>query len=167
MSIDSTVAEALNAQMGRELEAHLQYLAVSSWFLAEGLPELSRFFRVQADEEHEHAMRILGYLQEIGAPVAIPALHPPKAGFESAEEAVALSLDWEKDVTRHVDELMDQALSRRDHATATFLQWFVSEQVEEVAAMGELLQITRRAGEAHLLLVEDYVARSASSGGDE
>jgi bacterioferritin B len=164
MPVESAVVDALNAQMGRELEAHLQYLSVSSWFDAEGLPELTKFFRGQASEEHGHAMKFLAFIQDIGGAVAIPSLNAPKATFESAEEAVALSLDWERSVTAHIDAAMDLAVEKNDHATQVFLQWFVTEQVEEVKTISELLQIVRRAGELNLLLVEDYVARSAAVG---
>jgi ferritin len=166
MPVAPEVIESLNAQLGRELEAHLQYLAISSWFDAEGLPELTAFFARQAAEEHEHAMKFLTYLQDVGGPVVIPTLHAPKPAFESAEEAVAASLEAEKEVTASIDAIMDQAIATRDHATQAFLQWFVTEQVEEVATMGELLQVTRRAGEQNLLLLEDYVAR-LGPGGDE
>lgn len=165
MPIETAVVDALNAQMGRELEAHLQYLAVSSWFDAEGLPELTRFFSDQAAEEHQHAMKFLAFIQDVGGAVAIPSLNGPKATFESAEEAVALSLDWENSVTAHIDAAMDLAVEKNDHAAQVFLQWFVTEQVEEVKTMSELLQIVRRAGEGNLLLVEDYVARSTAAGG--
>ena len=160
MPVDKTVIDALNAQMGRELEAHLQYLAVSSWFDAEGLPELSRFFAAQAAEEHEHALKFLHYIQDVGGPVAIPSLAGPKPSFESAEEAVAASLESEQNVTAHIDRAMDLAVTKNDHATQAFLQWFVAEQVEEVATMGEMLQVARRVGEDNLMLLEDYVARS-------
>ena len=165
MPIDPAVAEALNAQVGRELGAHLQYLAVSSHFDAEGLPELKGFFAAQAAEEHAHAMKFLTYLQDVGAKVEIPAVPAPRATFESAEEAVALSLDWEERVTADINAIVDLAIQHRDHATQTFLQWFVTEQVEEVSTMGELLQVVRRAGEQGLLLVEDYVTRSLPSSG--
>lgn len=160
MPVDSATIDALNAQMGRELEAHLQYLSISSWFDGEGLPELKRFFAAQAAEEHEHAMRFLEYVQDVGGPVVIPALAAPKPTFESAEEAVGAALEWERQVTEHIDRLVDLALAKNDHATSTFLQWFVTEQVEEVATMGEMLQVTRRVGEGNLMLLEDYVARS-------
>jgi bacterioferritin B len=165
MPIETAVADALNAQMGRELEAHLQYLAVASWFDAEGLPELTRFFADQAAEEHQHAMKFLAFIQDVGGAVAIPSLNAPKAGFESAEDAVVLSLEWENSVTAHIDAAMDLAVEKNDHATQVFLQWFVTEQVEEVKTMSELLQVVRRAGDRNLLLVEDYVARSAGAGG--
>ena len=161
MPVEKSVVDALNVHMGREFEAHLQYLSVSSWFDGEGLPELSKFFAAQAAEEHVHAMRFLTYVQDVGGPVAIPALAAPKPSFESAEEAVAGSLEWEIAITGHIDAVLDLAIARKDHATQVFLQWFVTEQVEEVATMGELLQVTRRAGEDNLLLLEDYVARLA------
>jgi ferritin len=164
MPVESAVLEALNAQMGREFEAHLQYLEVASWFDAEGLPELTRFFSDQAAEEHEHAMKFLTFIQDVGGAVAIPSLNAPKATFESAEEAVALSLDWESSVTAHIDAAMDLAIEKNDHATQVFLQWFVTEQVEEVKTMSELLQVVRRAGESNLLLVEEYIVRSAPRG---
>ncbi len=167
MPIDPSVAEALNAQLGRELGAHLQYLAVSSYFDAEGLPELKGFFAAQAAEEHAHAMKFLVYLQDVGAKVDIPALAAPRNSFENAEEAIALSLDWEERVTADINAIVDLAIERRDHATQTFLQWFVTEQVEEVSTMGELLQVVRRAGESGLLLVEDYVTRSLPTPGAE
>jgi ferritin len=165
MPVALDVIESLNAQLGKELEAHLQYLAISSWFDSEGLPELAGFFARQAAEEHEHAMRFLAYIQDVGGPVVIPALAAPKPSFESAEAAVATSLEAEEDVTARIDAIMDQAIAARDHATQAFLQWFVTEQVEEVSTMGELLQVTRRAGERNLLLLEDYVARLGGSEG--
>jgi bacterioferritin B len=163
MPISGQVVDAINAQVGNELGAHLQYLAISSWFSNEGLRELSTFFANQAAEEHEHAMKFVGYIRDTGAPLVIPAIAAPKAEFATAEEAVALSLAWEEEVTRQINRIVDIAVDGHDHATQTFLQWFVTEQVEEVATMGELLQVVRRAGEPNLLLVEDYVARTHSA----
>lgn len=163
MSVEKSVIDALNVHMGREFEAHLQYLSVSSWFDSEGLPELTKFFSAQAAEEHVHAMKFLTYVQDVGGPVVIPSLAAPKPTFESAEEAVAGCLEWEVAITGHIHALLDLAIEKRDHATQVFLQWFVTEQVEEVATMSELLQVTRRAGEANLLLLEDYVARLESA----
>lgn len=166
MPVAPDVIESLNAQLGRELEAHLQYLAISSWFDAEGLPQLKRFFADQAAEEHAHAMRFLDYIQDVGGPVSIPSIAAPKGTFESAEDAVAASLEWERQVTASIDRIVDQAIAHRDHATQAFLGWFVTEQVEEVATMGELLQVTRRVGEGNLMLLEDHVARRPRGGED-
>lgn len=159
MIIEQDVADALNTHMGRELAAHVQYLAISAWFAEEGLPELARFFHAQALEEHMHALKFYDYIRDAGATVRIPAVEAPKPAFESAEEAVGLALDQELAVTRQINDIVDLAAGTRDHATQVFLQWFVTEQVEEVATMTELKQVVQRAGEPHLLLVEDYVVR--------
>ncbi len=158
------VADALNIHMGREFGAHFQYLAMSAWFDGEGLPELAGFFARQADEEHVHAMKFWRYIQDAGAPMAIPAIEAPTGTFATAEEATAAAIDWEIRVTRHIDDLVRLAREHNDYATEAFLQWFVTEQVEEVATMTQLTQVVRRAGEANLLQVEDYVARNLGAG---
>ena len=94
----------------------------------------------------------------------------PKSKFATAEEAVKLSLEWEVTVTKQISGLVDLAISENDHITRNFLQWFVNEQLEEVASMEQLLSIVRRAGEPGLLFVEEYLARRggisvASAGG--
>jgi len=106
-------------------------------------------------------MKFLRFVLDAGGTVEVLAIPAPKNGFESAEEAVSLSLDWERQVSRHIDDLVALATAHNDNATNVFLQWFVTEQVEEVATMTELLQVVRRAGETNLLLVEDYIARKA------
>lgn len=165
MPVEKAIAEGLNAQLGRELAAHLQYLSIAAYFDAEALPQLAAFFDAQAQEEHDHAMRFMGYIRDVGAQLTIPELAPPQAGFESAEEAVALSLSSEQAVTGFINDLTTLAEDHRDHATRTFLQWFVTEQVEEVSTMSDLLTVVQRAGATNLLLVEDYVARGGNGEG--
>lgn len=165
MPVDQAIADGLNAQLGRELAAHLQYLSIAAYFDAEALPQLAAFFDAQAQEEHDHALRFLGYIRDVGARVSIPALAPPQATFESAEDAVGLSLSSEQAVTGFINSLATMAVEQRDHATQAFLQWFVTEQVEEVSTMSDLLAVVQRAGATNLLLVEDYVARGDSGEG--
>lgn len=159
------VADAINAQIGRELAAHLEYLSIHAYFHDEGLPQLGAFFRDQAAEEHAHAMRFLDYLIAAGGHVDLPAITAPRNRFESAQEAVALSLEWERSVTAHINDLVDLAVAEHDHATQVMLEWFVTEQVEEIATMDELLKVATRAGEANLLLVEEYVHRASADRG--
>ena len=165
MPVEKAIAEGLNAQLGRELAAHLQYLSIAAYFDAEALPQLAAFFDAQAQEEHDHAMRFMGYIRDVSAQLTIPELAPPQAGFESAEEAVALSLSSEQAVTGFINDLTTLAEDHRDHATRTFLQWFVTEQIEEVSTMSDLLTVVQRAGATNLLLVEDYVARGGNGEG--
>jgi ferritin len=153
------MAAAINTQIGNEFGASLQYVSIGAHFGSENLPELSAHFYKQAMEERDHAMRFVKYLVDAGARVRVPAIPAPKADFKTAEEAVKLSLEWELTVTRQINDLVDLAINDKDHLTRNSLQWFVNEQLEEVASMETLLSIVRRAGEAGLLFVEEYLAR--------
>ena len=159
MLISPDVNSALNEQIGREFGASIQYVAIAAYFDCEGLPSLAKHFYRQAEEEREHAMRFVRYVVDADGHVEVPAIEAPKSNFSSAEEAVSLSLDWEMEVTRQINALMDMAITRSDHMTKNFLEWFVSEQREEVASMDTLLKMVRRAGESGLLFVENYLSR--------
>jgi ferritin len=158
--LKQAVVEAINAQVVDEFNASSQYLALAFYFESETLPELAKFFHLQAAEEHEHALKLLSYLSETGAQPLIPAIREPKNHFETAAEVVELALNQELKVTDQINSLVDLAIKNNDHLTRSFLQWFVDEQLEEVASMSALLSVVKRAGEQNLLLVEDYLARN-------
>jgi len=159
MLMSQKMNDALNVQIGNEFGASLQYVSIGCYFGAESLPELSAHFLRQAEEEKMHAMKLAQYIVDAGGHVVIPQVPAPKASFKTAEEAVQLSLNWEVTVTKQISGLVDLAIAESDHITRNFLQWFVNEQLEEVSSMEQLLSIVRRAGEAGLLFVEDYLAR--------
>ena len=161
MLISEEMNAALNEQIGREFGAALQYVSIAAYFDHENLPELAAHFYVQAEEERAHAMRFVHYVADADGFVEIPEVPAPKSKFASAEEAVKLSLDWEMTVTRQINSLVDLALQEHDHISKTFLDWFVTEQLEEVSSMDRLLSTVRRAGD-NLLFVEDYLARQGS-----
>jgi ferritin len=159
MLISSELEQAINAQIGREFGASLQYLNIASYFAGDDLPQLAAFFYRQSDEERMHAMKFGKYIVDAGGQVRIPAVEAPKHDFASAEECVKLSLDWELEVTRQINSLMDLAIEQKDHIAQEFLRWFVNEQLEEVSTMETLLKTVRRAGQ-NLLLVEDFLVRN-------
>ncbi len=160
MLLKQTVVDALNAQVVEEFTASAQYIAIHLYFEEETLPELSKYFWAQAMEEHEHAMKLLSYITEAGGKGLVPATKAVKNHFETAEEAVQLALDQEMTVTDQINNLVDIAARENDHLTRQFLQWFVTEQLEEVSTMSALLSVIQRAGETNLLLVEDYLVRN-------
>ena len=159
MLISKTMNAAINAQIGREFGAEMQYVQIASYFDGEGLPMLAQHFYRQASEEREHAMRFVKFLADAGARVRIPGIPAPRCEFASAEEAVELSLNWEMTVTKQINGLMDRAIRENDHTSRTMLEWFVHEQLEEVSSMDTLLRMIRRAGEKGLLFVENYLAQ--------
>jgi len=164
MIISQKMNDAINAQIGREFGASLQYVAITAHFEVQSLARLAKHFSRQATEERDHAMRFIKYLIDAGAAVVIPSVAAPKSTFATAEEAVKLSLDWEQEVTRQIHAILELALKENDHTTQQFLQWFVEEQLEEVSSMDKLLSVVRRAGENGLLFVEAYLAREKTEG---
>jgi ferritin len=164
MLFSDKMNSAINQQIGNEFGASLQYVSIASYFDREGLPELAGHFYEQAVEERDHAMRFVHFVVDAGGHVKIPAIPAPKHSFASAEEAVQLSLDWETTVTQEINALVDLALKENDHITKNFLNWFVTEQLEEVSSMSTLLSIIKRAGKDGLLFVETYVARGRGQG---
>ena len=159
MLISKELETGMNEQIGREFGASLQYVNIAAYFDADSLPQLAAFFYRQAEEEKMHAMKFAHYIVEAGGQVRIPDVEGPKYDFTSAKEAAQAALDWEMDVTRQINALMDLAIKQNDHIAQEFLRWFVSEQLEEVSTMDTLLTVVDRAGE-NMLWVEDFLARN-------
>lgn len=158
MLTSKKVINAINEQIGYEFSASLQYYAIGAHFAAEALPQLSQFFFRQAEEEKGHAMRFMKYVVDAGGRVVIPAIEAPKANFKTPRDAVKLSLDQEIHVTNQINGLVELARKENDHITINFLQWFLTEQLEEVSSMDNLLKIVERAG-TNLLQADEYLAR--------
>lgn len=149
----------INAQIGHEFGASLQYVNIAGYFDSAALPMLSQHFLKQADEERQHAMKFVGYVMDAGGTVAVPAIPAARAEFASAAEAVALALEWELTVTNQITALLDRASKERDYVAHDFLEWFAREQLEEVSSMETLLKMIQRAGEPGLLQVESAIAQ--------
>ena len=158
MLIPEKVVSAINEQIGYEFSASMQYYAIAAHFAAEALPQLSTHFFKQAEEEKEHALRFLKYVVDAGGNVVIPGIDAPQARFRNPEEAVRLSLDQEVKVTHQINHLVELARGENDYITINFLQWFLTEQLEEVSSMDSLLKIVQRAG-TNVLQADEYLAR--------
>jgi ferritin len=161
--ISAELNRAFNEQIGRELFASNQYIAIASYFDGRALKKLAAMFFQQSEEEREHAMKFVEYLNEVGGTVEVPAIGAATSEFKTAEEAVRLALKWELEVTHQINDLMTMAIEQKDYAAQEFLDWFVKEQVEEVSTMQDLLQIVQQVGEHYLIMVEAYL----SHGGGE
>ncbi len=157
MLISQELAKAFNQQIGHEFGASMQYLAIASYFYQRHLTLLAKLFEDQADEEKQHAMKFIKYIQDTKAALHIPAIPAPKASFGSAEDAAQAALTWEQDVTKQITGLMQTAVESEDYLAQSFLQWFIDEQLEEVVKMDRLLGVIKQSGEKNLLMVEAYL----------
>src|SRR3954451_18460868 len=163
---DPAFVARLNEQIGHEFGASQQYVAAAVHYDAETLPRLAAFFYAQALEERGHATMMVRYLLDADADAVIPAVPAPQTSFADVVEPVALALDQERRVTDQINELA--ALARRDSdlSSEQFMQWFIKEQVEEVATMSDLLRVVERARE-NPLQAEEYLAREGLGDGGE
>jgi ferritin len=152
--------QALNQQVGHELAASQQYVAIAVYYDSETLPLLAAHFYRQALEERNHAMMIVQFLLDSDHPVEIPAVPAPQTTFPDARAPVALALEQEKRVTNQIGALTTLARDEGNLLGEQFLHWFLQEQREEVSSMSDLLKIVERASESNILLVEDYLARN-------
>lgn len=157
-------AEQLNAQIGNELAAHNQYLACAVHYDAETMPRMAAFFYAQALEERAHATMMIQYLLDTDSTVEIPAVPAPVNVFADVVAPVALALEQEKRVTEQINGLLRTAREESDFASEQFMQWFIKEQVEEVATMSDLLAVTTR-NRDDIEDIEEYVAREQGGEG--
>ena len=155
--------DQLNAQIGNELAAHNQYLACAVHYDALTMPQMAAFFYGQALEERGHAMMMIQYLLDTDADIVIPGVEAPQPTFDDVVAPVQLALEQEHRVTEQINALVRIAREESDFASEQFMQWFIKEQVEEVATMNDLLAVVKRA-RGDLEDIEEYVAREQSAG---
>jgi ferritin len=165
MTIKQAMIDPFNEQIQSEFTASQQYIAIAVYFDEMGMLELAQFFYRQSEEERQHALKFVHFMLETEARPLIPSVSELKNDFDSPAAAVQFALEQERKVTAQIDNLVSLSLSEGDHASNNFLQWFVTEQVEEVATMSTLLQTIKLAGD-NLLLVEDFVRRNPQHGGE-
>jgi ferritin len=159
-------ASLLNEQIAHEFSAAQQYIAIAVWYDGDALPQLAGHFYRQAIEERNHAMMIVQYLMDADLPVTIPGIGGVRNEFDGIAEPVALALDQERRVSAQIAALASAAREDGDFMGAQFMQWFLKEQVEEVASMTTLLRVVERASD-NALQVEEYLSReNASEAGD-
>jgi ferritin len=153
----------LNEQIAHEFAAHQQYVACAVYYDAETLPQLARFFYRQAMEERDHAMMMVQYLIDADAEVTIPGVAAPQTTFDDLVAPIALALAQEKRVSDQIHELTKIAREAGDFTSEQFTQWFIKEQVEEVATMSDLLRVVERS-KHDPMEVENYMAREHAAG---
>lgn len=145
--LNDKMEKALNAQVNWELYSSYFYLSMSSYFDSISLAGCAAWMTAQAQEELYHGMKIYDYINERGGRAVLAAINQPPSDWDSPLHVFEEVLDHEKKVTGLINDLVDLALEERDHASNIFLQWFVSEQVEEEAGVGSVLEKFRMIGD--------------------
>lgn len=160
--ISEKLENLLNEQVQKEFYSAYLYLSMEAYFLSTNLNGFANWFHVQAQEERDHAMLIFNYINKVGGRVKLKQIDAPQVDFSSTEEVLNNSFEHEKFVTKSIYNIVDAALSERDHKTNSFLQWFVNEQVEEEENSGNNIKrfdIVKGDGRGILMLDAELATR--------
>ena len=165
--ISKKMEKALNKQINLELFSAYIYAAMAMDFENKNLGGFASWMKAQTGEEVAHAVRLADYVNERGGRVTLEAIDKPPATYETPLKAFEAAFKHEQLVTKSIGKLVDLAIEESDHATAAFLQWFVSEQVEEEATADSVVQKLRLiggAGHGIFMMDRELGQRGASKG---
>ena len=137
------VLDSINDQINAEFYSAYLYLSMSAYFQDKGLTGFANWMMIQFQEEQSHAMKFFNYINERGGKVNLGAVDEVPTEFDSVLAVWEKTLEHEQMVTGRINNMMDIAIAASDHATKSFLQWFVDEQVEEEANVNEILDTLR------------------------
>ena len=137
--ISKIIEQGLNTQIELEAFSSQYYLAMASWAEMVGYIGTSKFLYIHADEERTHMLKLFHYINERGGHAIVPPLEQPPQTFTSIVEVFGMVLEHETKVTAEINNLVDICLKEKDYTTHNFLQWYVSEQIEEEALARNIL----------------------------
>ena len=161
--ISKKLQTTINYQINKELYSEYLYLSMAAYLESIGLEGFANFFKIQVQEERYHAMKFFDYVNERGGKVILEAIDRPQVEFKSPVEIFEIAYKHEQYVTKLINELMEVAIKENDHATKSFLNWFIDEQVEEEASMDKILNQLKMIGgkgQGMLMLDKELAARA-------
>ena len=163
--LNKKVAQALNEQINREMYSAYLYMSMSAHANDLGLKGFANWFMSQYHEEMFHAMKMYEYVQRQGAAVVLQAFKAPPAEYASQLDMFTKTLEHERFITKSLNDLMDLAIKEKDHATKIFLEWYITEQVEEEDNDNDIItELTLIGDNPHALLMLDreFAARAVT-----
>lgn len=140
MKLSPKMKKALNDQVILEASASNNYLAMASWCEVTGYRGAANYFYAQSDEERTHMLKIVHFLNVLGAVATIPAIKAPTSSYTSLEGLIKTALKNEQSVTKAIHNMVEIAQKEKDHSTYAFLEWFVNEQIQEETKFETILQ---------------------------
>lgn len=158
--ISEKMQEALNEQVNKEFYSAYMYLAMSAYCNTLGLPGFAHWLRMQYEEESMHVTKMYDYIQDQGGEVHLKAIEEPPQEYGTPLEIFQVTLEHEQYITSMIHKLMDLAIEEKDYATQTFLQWYVTEQVEEEANVNDIVAPLKMVGDdkGGLMMIDQKLA---------
>lgn len=152
--LNKKVEEILNVQIEKEGYSSNLYLAMASWSDAKGYEGIAGWLYAQAEEEREHMLKIIAYVNERGGHAIIPAFEKPPVDYKSVKPMFEEVLKHEQYVSASINEIVALCETEKDYATLNWIQWFVAEQIEEEASAGSILDKLNMLGEGRLYIFD-------------
>lgn len=146
--LSDRMQKALNGQLNAEIYSSYLYLSMNAYFKSANLDGFASWMYAQAQEELMHAMKFYDFVHQRGGRVLLSAIDTPPTDWDSPLAVFEATLQHEQKVTGFINELVEIAMEEHDHATQIFLQWFVTEQVEEEESVGSVLEQLKLLGDA-------------------
>ena len=162
--LNKTIQDAMNVQIKNELYSAYLYLSMSAYCESINFAGFAHWMRIQAQEEVEHAMKFYGFIHERGGRVVLQAIDQPPVEFQSPLDVFEKTLEHEQKVTGMIHDLYGLAVQEKDYASQIFLQWFVTEQVEEEDSATQIVETLKMIGDKHqaLLMLDRELSRRAA-----
>ncbi len=145
--ISKTMEDAINKQINKEFFSAYLYLSMSAYVESIGLKGFANWLKVQYEEEMFHAMKFYDYLLERGGRVILDSIEKPKTEWNSILNVFEEAYEHEQFITKSINELMDLAISEKDYASVSLLQWYVNEQVEEESTFLDIVEKLKLIGD--------------------
>jgi ferritin len=165
LMIKEKMQKALNKQLNEELYSSYIYLSMAAFFESENLSGFSHWMRIQSQEEYMHAMKIYDYIHRADGKVTLQKIDAPKSSWKTPQDVFQDQYKQEQEVTKSINEIVDLSIEEKDHATHNFMQWFISEQVEEESSALKLLEKMKLIGDNRngLFLFDHELAQRAAA----
>jgi ferritin len=162
--LNETIQNAINEQIKNELYSAYLYLSMSAYCESINLPGLANWMRMQEQEEKIHAMKFYDFIHERGGRVVLQAIDQPQVEFQSPLDVFEKTLEHEQKVTAMINDLYALAVQEKDYASQIFLQWFITEQVEEEDSASQIIETLKMVGDSRqglLMLNRELSGRMA------
>ncbi len=152
--LSKKMEKILNEQVGKEAYASQLYLSMASWAEVEGLEGISTWFYAQSEEERDHMLRFIHYINERGGHATVPMVEEPPKKFKGVKAVFEASLEHEQMVTRAINDIVALSLDEKDFTTHNWIQWFVDEQLEEESSVQGIIDKLNLLGNDNLYMFD-------------
>lgn len=165
--LKKSIEDICNRQVEREFYSSLLYLAMASWTEKEGYPGIAEWLFQQAEEEKEHMLKFVRYINERGGHAILPALNQPPKEFGDINVMFDEVLKHEQYISASINDVAAMAIKESDFATTNWIQWFIAEQVEEEASVGEVIDKLKLVGKHNMYMFDRDILSMRGSGGEK